>query len=324
MNVLILGGTRFLGRHIADALIEHGHTVTLFNRGVSDPVARERIGQIHGDRERDLSLLAGRMWDAVVDTCCYRPQTAQRSSRFFDDCTARYVFVSTISVHDLSAEAIITEETPQMREPREEYGPAKALCETIVRSTFRHRATIVRPGLIVGPYDPTDRFTYWPVRVDAGGDVLAPVAPSEPAQFIDVRDLSQFIVHTIEMHDGGTYNVTSPRGHFTIGEVLETCARVSGSGARFVWADEQFLKDNDVSPWMDLPLWVGANSGARSIVNADVRRALTAGLTIRPLHQTVRDTLAWARASGKRWGDLKAGLSPKREGELLQRLTMRA
>lgn len=317
MNVLILGGTVFLGRHVVDALLERGHSVTLFNRGISDPNFQTAAEQIHGDRESDLSHLGARTWDAVIDTSCYKPSTAQRSTRFFEESAGRYLFVSTISVYDLEAGPVITEETPILRQPREEYGPAKARCEAIVRSTFRHSATIVRPGLIVGPHDPTDRFTYWPVRIAAGGEVLAPVAPSEPAQFIDARDLSRFIVRLLEAGDSGTYDVTSPLGAITLGDVLETSAQVARSGASFKWVDEEFLRQNDVQQWMELPLWAAANGGARSIVNCDVRAALTRGLQLRPLRETVRDTLGWAHARGMRWGSLRAGLSPERERALL-------
>lgn len=317
MNILLIGGTRFLGRHIVDALLLRRHAVTLFNRGITDASPRPGVTQIHGDRNRDLGKLGDAEWDAVIDTSCYDTATAQISTRFFDDRTRRYLSVSTISVYNLAAAGIITEDTPVLLEPRGEYGPEKARCEAIVRSTFRHRATIVRPGLIVGPYDNTDRFTYWPVRVAAGGQVAAPVSPEEPVQFIDARDVAGFTVRLLELNDGGTYNVTAPRGHFNIGEVLDTCANVSGSEAQFRWLDETYLLERGVAPWMDLPLWVNAHSEVRSIVNADVRRAVARGLRIRPLAQTARDTLRWARDAGKRWGELRSGLTPEREALLL-------
>ena len=320
MNVLVLGGTRFLGRHIADALVAREHRVTLFNRGISDPEPRENIAQVRGDRERDLALLQASRWDAVVDTSCYKPETARRSADFFAERTDRYLFISTISVYALAADAVITEDTPLALEPAEEYGPAKARCEAIVRSAFGDRATIVRPGLIVGPFDPTDRFTYWPVRIAQGGEVLAPVGPDEPVQFIDARDLANFCVRLLERGEGGAYNVTSPRGAFTIGEVLSTCTQVADSRATFTWVDEDFLTQHGVQQWIDLPLWVAANGGARSIVNADVGRALASGLTLLSLRETVRDTLSWALAAGKRRENLKAGLSAIREGELLSPL----
>ena len=319
MNVLILGGTRFLGRHIATALVSGGHRVTLFNRGISDPSPQEGIEQIHGDRDRDLQRLNGRAWDAVVDTSCYQPRSADLSADYFAGRTHRYLFISTISVHDLSAAEIITEDTPFVTEPADGYGPLKAACEAIVRNTYLHRATIVRPGLIAGPYDTTDRFTYWPVRVASGGEVMAPVAPSEVVQFIDARDLAEFVVHVIERDDGGTYNVTGPRATVTIGDVLNECVRESTSQTQFTWIDAAFLKEHDVQPWMDVPLWVPQDTPERSIVQADVARATERGLRIRPVGQTVRDTLAWARIAGKHRENLTAGLTPQREADLLER-----
>jgi len=318
VNALIIGGTGFLGPHIAEALLARGHSVTLFNRGMTDRSTRTDVEQVHGDRERDLGRLGNRTWDAVIDTSCYRPSTALTAARYFADRTDRYAFISTISVFDLAASDVITEESPIQLSPRDEYGPAKARCEAIVRSTFRHRATIVRPGLIVGPRDGTDRFTYWPVRIAEDlSPILAPVAPTEPAQFIDVRDLAHFTVRAIERRDGGTYNVTSPRGHFTMGQVIDTCKRVTGSRAEVVWASEEFLSENNVAPWMEMTLWVGQKSGVRSIVNADVRRAIASGLSIRPLEQTVRDTLEWVRTAHSTRDNLRAGLSREREQRLL-------
>ncbi len=319
MNLLILGGTRFLGRHVADALLARGHSVTLFNRGITDASTRDGLAQIHGDRERDLRLLGDVTWDAAIDTSCYHPRTAQIAARYFAERTRRYIFISTISVYDHAAATALTEDSPIQLQPRGEYGPDKARCEAIMRSTFRRRGTIVRPGLIVGPYDPTDRFTYWPLRIAAGGDVVAPVSPGEPTQFIDVRDLSAFIVQLLERDDCGTYNATSPPARFTIGEVLDTCARIANSRPRIHWLSEAALLEQDVAPWMDLPLWINEKNEARSILNAAVRRAEFRGLHIRPLDQTVRDTLAWARAAGKRWGALQAGLSRQREAQLLAR-----
>lgn len=319
MNALILGGTRFLGRHVATALLSGGHRVTLFNRGISDPGPQEGIEQIHGDRERDLQRLNGRTWDAVVDTSCFDPRAADLSARYFAERTNRYLFISTISVHDLGATEIVTEETAFATEPADSYGPLKAACEAIVRNSVGNRATIVRPGLIVGPYDMTDRFTYWPVRVTKGGEVIAPVAPTEPTQFIDVRDLAEFVVHILECDDAGAYNVTGPREAVTIGEVLAACQRESIPQAQFTWVDAAFLKQHGVQPWMDLPLWIPQDIPEHSIVQADVTRAMERGLHIRPLSQTVRDTLAWARTAGKQREKLVAGLTPEREADLLER-----
>ena len=319
MKALILGGTRFLGRHISTALGAGGHSVTLFNRGISDPAPQEGVEQIHGDRERDLQRLNGRTWDAIVDTSCFDPRIADLSARYFAERTNRYMFISTISVHDLGAAEIITEETPFSTEPTDSYGPLKAACEGVVRNIYGGRSTIVRPGLIVGPYDTTDRFTYWPVRVSNGGEVMAPVGPSEPAQFVDARDLAEFVAHVLEIDDGGTYNVTGPRAAITIGDVLAACAHESASETQFTWVDAAFLKEQGVQPWMEVPLWVPQDTPERSIVQADVTRAMERGLRIRPLPQTVRDTLAWARTAGKQRVNLTAGLTQEREADLLER-----
>jgi 2'-hydroxyisoflavone reductase len=327
MNVLIIGGTRFVGRHITDALIARGHKVTHFNRGVTDAAARSDIETIHGDRATDLARIGDRRWDAVVDTCGYTPDIVERSTRYFGDKAERYLFVSTISVYDEDRTSGPDEDAPLHVLPDgvdpaefnvEYYGALKALCESVVRSTFRHRATILRPGLVAGPYDQTDRFTYWPVRIDAGGEVLVPVSPDEPLQYIDARDLAIFAVHTLENADGGTYNCVVPRGASHLSDLLDACVRVTQSNARFVWVDAQFLQEKGVNPWSDMPLWIPDGMAHRAIMNADASRALVAGLHTRPLNETVRDTLEWARTAGKNRGNLAAGLSLEREHELLE------
>ncbi len=329
MNVLILGGTRFVGRHIADALTARGHVVTLFNRGRSNPQAHVELEQIRGDRTADLGRIGERKWDAVIDTSGYTPDVVERSARYFANRAHRYLFVSTISVYDESQNNGPDEDAPLHVLPRdadptefnaEYYGALKALCEAVVRSTFRHRASIVRPGLVAGPYDPTDRFTYWPVRVDAGGEILAPVSPSEPVQYIDVRDLAAFCVHLLECDDGGTYNCVIPRDTLMFGDLFDACVRVSASDAKFIWADAGFLREHEVNPWSDLPVWIPVDQPHRSIQRANSNRALVRGLTVRPLMETVRDTLSWARANGKRLGTLSAGLAPECEKQLLDTL----
>jgi nucleoside-diphosphate-sugar epimerase len=193
MNILILGGTRFLGRHLTRAFLARGHSVTHFNRGITAPGADSEVPTVHGDRLCDLDRLGPRAWDAVIDTSGYTPDVVHASTQYFAQLTARYVFISTISVYDEARTSGPDEEAPLHTLPEhadrtvlnyEYYGALKALCEKVVISTYRHRATILRPGLVAGPYDPTDRFTYWPLRVDAGGDVLAPVSPQEPLQYM--------------------------------------------------------------------------------------------------------------------------------------------
>ena len=329
MNVLIIGGTRFVGRHIADALTARGHSVTLFNRGQSGPGVHTGLEQIRGDRATDLARIGDRKWDAAIDTSGYTPDVVERSARYFADRTHRYLYISSISVYDETKTDGPDEDAPLHVLPSdadptefnvEYYGALKALCETVVRSTFRHRASIVRPGLVAGPYDPTDRFTYWPVRVDAGGDILAPVSPAEPVQYIDVRDLAAFCIHVLEGDDAGTYNCATPRDTLTFGDLLDACVRASSSEVNFVWADAAFLRDHEVAPWSDLPVWTPADEPHRAIQRANSARALVRGLNVRPLLETVRDTLAWARAAGKARGTLTAGLTPEREAELLRLL----
>lgn len=329
MNVLVIGGTAFAGRHLTDALLRGGHTVTLFNRGLSGAPASGTVEQVHGDRKSDLARLDGRTFDAVVDMCGYTPDGVERSARYFANRTDRYLFVSTISVYDNEGLPQVDETSPVLRLPASvdrtkldlaHYGALKALCEAVVRSTYRHRAAIVRPGLIVGPYDRTDRYTYWPLRIAQGGEVLAPVGPSEPVQYIDARDLAAFIVRLVETGASGTYNAVSPPGTFTIGDVFDACTRAAGSKPRFVWAPADWLEAHNVEAWNDLPLWVPAGPD-RGMVNVQARRALVAGLTIRPALETARDTLAWALGAGKRLETLKAGLRPERETELRAELT---
>jgi 2'-hydroxyisoflavone reductase len=326
MNVLIIGGTRFLGRHITDALRDAGHHVTHFNRGRSGSAWRGDIETIHGDRKTDLRRLGDRRWDAVVDTSGYTPDVVERSARYFEHLAGRYLFISTISVYDESRSSGPDEDAPLHALPTgvdrtefnvEYYGALKVLCENVVRSTYRHRAAILRPGLVAGPYDPTDRFTYWPVRFDAGGDVLVPVSRAEPVQYIDVRDLAQFAVHTLERRDGGTYNCVTPRGSLTFGDLADACERATRSRVNLAWVDVKFLQEKEVNPWSDLPLWIPEGDPHRGITAADSSRALVAGLRNRRLLDTVRDTLAWARSAGKRLGNLTSGLSPERETQIL-------
>lgn len=325
MKVLLLGGTRFVGRHIADALAARRHEVTLFNRG-SNPSVHADLEQIHGDRATDLQRLDGRSWDTVIDTSGYTPDVVAAAARYFAKRTQRYIFVSTISVYDHERTSGPDEDSPLMQFPEgadpsvysdERYGALKALCEAQVKETFGDRAAIVRPGLVAGPFDPTDRFTYWPVRFDDGGDVLAP-PPASRVQFIDARDLAAFIAGLAEGAVAGAYNCVTPRGSLTFADLFDAClAEASAEDANVVAMPDEFFAIHDVRPWTELPLWIPSASDLAGIASADSGRAAAAGLRIRPLRETVRDTLAWARVAEKRPGALKAGLSPEREAELL-------
>ena len=331
MNLLIIGGTRFLGRHLVDSALARGHAVTLFNRGKSNPDLFPQIETIIGDRELDIEKLAsaGRAWDAVIDTCGYFPRIVRLAATSLREAGAvgRYVFISSISVYADFKKIGINESDPVGKiedETIEEitgesYGPLKALCEQATLEVYGERGLVIRPGLIVGPNDPTDRFTYWPVRVARSGKVLTPEKPNMPVQIIDVRDLSDFIINLIEAKASGIYNATGPDYELTLGAMLEACKQVSNSDANFKWAPVDFLNQNKVEAWSDMPVWVPDNEENQGFSRADVSKAIKAGLKFRPLTETVRDTLAWAntRPTDYEW---RAGLKPEREQELLNLL----
>lgn len=322
MRLLVLGGTKFLGRGAVDAALERGHEVTLFNRGRTNSELYPEIEHLRGDRDGDLGALRGRTWDAVVDTSGYVPRIVRASAELLAD-SEHYVFVSSISVYRDPVEPGFDESAPvqTLDAPTEDYqGPAygglKALCEEVVRDVFPERHTNVRAGLIVGRRDPTGRFTYWPHRIAGGGDILAPGNPGDPAQFVDVRDLGEWLVHLTEEPATGTFNAAGPEPRVTIGEVLETCRDVTGSDARLVWVDEAFLATHSVKAWSDLPAWTRAEDAA--FLQADVSRAVAAGLRFRSLADTIRDTLEHAEPTDD------AGLRPERERELLEAWATRA
>lgn len=330
MNILILGGTRFLGRHLVDAALARGHQVTLFNRGKSNPDLFPELETIQGDREHDIAKLAGREWDAVIDTCGYVPRIVRLSAAGLREAGSigRYVFISSISVYanfskigkDESDPVGKLEDGSVEEITGETYGPLKALCEKTVQDTFGgDHALIIRPGLIVGPHDPTDRFTYWPVRIAQGGDVLAPEKPEAPAQIIDVRDLAEFTIQLIEENASGVYNATGPDYELTLGGLLETSKQVSGSAATIHWASVEFLNQNNVAPWSDMPVWVPDTVEDAGFSRFDLSKAIRAGLTFRPLADTVRDTIAWANTRPAEY-EWRAGLKPDREQELLNLL----
>ncbi len=326
MKILMIGGTVFLGRHTVDAALARGHEVVLFNRGQHNPDLFPEIEKIRGDRDPlkepdGLAALKGRHWDAVIDFCGYLPRVVRASAELLADSVERYVFISSVSVYrDLDKAPGLDEASPVGKmedETIEEitgdtYGPLKALCEQAAATVFSGRALIIRPGLIVGPHDPSDRFTYWPVRIARGGAVLCPGGPDWETQVIDGRDLAEWTVRMVESKASGVYNATGPDYRLSFGPLLETCKQVSGSDANFIWADEEWLIGQSVQPWLELPLWLGP--GASMAVN--IRPAVAAGLTFRPIASTVRDTLAWAatRLPDHEW---RAGLTTGKEQELL-------
>jgi len=327
MNFLIIGGTRFLGRHLVDAARARGHTVMLFNRAKSNPGLFPELETIQGDREHDIEKLSGRAWDAVIDTCGYVPRIVRLSTSSLERSVGRYVFISSISVFANFSKIGMDESDPVGKledESVEEitgetYGPLKALCEKTVQEMYGDRALIIRPGLIVGPNDPTDRFTYWPVRVARGGEVLSPDKPTAPVQIIDVRDLAEFTIHLIEENASGIYNATGPDYELTFGRMLETSKEVSGSDADFKWASVEFLNQNNVAPWSDMPVWIPDTPEDAGFSRFDLSKAIRAGLKFCALQDTVRDTIAWAKTRPAEY-EWRAGLKPEREQELLKLL----
>jgi 2'-hydroxyisoflavone reductase len=327
MNMLILGGTRFVGRHLAEAALARGHRVTLFNRGLSDPNPGIDVERLRGDRDGDLRALGGRRWDAVVDTSGYVPRVVRASAALLAPAVRHFTFVSTVSVYarvgpgervyEDAALETLEDETREDYEDPKAYGGLKVLCERTVTHVMAGRAFIPRLSLVVGPRDPTDRFTYWPTRVARGGTILAFDRPDRPVTpFIDAHDAAQWIIASVEAERTGTFNVGGRPG-ITIGGILETCRVVAGAGdATFMWVSEAFLLEQGVTPWTELPLWVPRERDY--LVGLDSTKAEGAGLRLRPLAETIRDILAWdcTRAITM---ERRAGLAADREAELVRR-----
>ncbi len=320
MKILVLGGTVFVGRAFVETALAKGHEITLFNRGSHGADLFPDVEKLRGDRAIDLTPLKGREWDAVLDTCGYVPRVVRASAELLADAVDHYTFISTGSVYEefgpmpfteTSALAVLTDPTVE-EITGETYGPLKAACEQAVEAAAPGRTLIVRPGLIVGPHDQSDRFTYWPVRVAKGGEVLAPDKPGRKGQVLDVRDLGEWTLRLIEARALGIYNACGPAEPYRLGDLLDICEQVSGSGATFTWVPEDFLLEQGVTPWTEIPLWL---PGTDFLM--DIEKGLAAGLTHRPLSVTVADTLAWEaeRPKDMEW---KAGLKPERERELLE------
>ncbi|HEX7316619.1 MAG TPA: NAD-dependent epimerase/dehydratase family protein [Pyrinomonadaceae bacterium] len=340
MKILILGGTKFLGRYVVEGARARGHEVTLFNRGQLNAELFPEVEKLRGDRDGGLDALKGRRWDAVVDTSGYSPRVVRDSARLLADAAEHYTFVSSQSVYKDTSVPGVAEDYPvgtitdeQLREAEalqqselttapffgERYGPLKALCERAAEEEMPGRVLHVRAGLIVGPHDYSDRFTYWPRRVAEGGEVLAPGDPERQVQFIDARDLAGWILDVAEARKTGTFNATGPDYKLTMGRVLDVCRGATGSDARFVWVDEQFLLDAEVGPWMEMPLWVeqaGDDNVNRHFMEVSTEKAVAAGLKFRPLSETVRDTLEWD-LSRPADTQRRAGLASEKERQVL-------
>ena len=336
MKLLILGGTRFLGLHLVTSALARNHEVTLFNRGTHRSATD--VETIHGDRHTDLGKLQGRHWDAVVDTSGMLPRAVKAAAQALSDSVGHYTFISTQNVYkDVSIPGVI-ESAPLRTLTSEEldeayaidtsgepsygklYGGLKALSEQAVEAVLPGRVLTIRPGLIVGPDDYTDRFTYWVVRVARGGEVLAPGRPDRFVQFIDVRDLADWTLSMIERNETGAFNAQGLPGRVTMGNVLDACKAVSGSDASFTWASEEFLLRENVAAWTDMPLWLPEEAAPhlKGFMFISCEKAVAAGLTFRPLNDTIASTLDWYQTNPSH--QLKAGLDLNREQSLLGKL----
>ncbi|HEV7860203.1 MAG TPA: SDR family oxidoreductase [Pyrinomonadaceae bacterium] len=338
MKILIIGGTVFLGRHLVEAALARAHEVTLFNRGQRHPELFPEVERLRGDRTGEMEALRGRRWDAVIDTCGYVPGVVRASAELLAGSVEHYTFISSISVYGDATGSVIDESTPvniltekQVRDAAlikpagpiiaanygEMYGGLKALCERAAEEEMDGRVLNVRAGLIVGPHDYSDRFTYWPTRLSRGGEVLAPGQPLSLKQMIDVRDLSEWIVRMIEMRGTGTFNATGPDHELTMEGVLDECCRAIGSDARLTWVSDDFLLEAGVAPWTEMPLWMPAKYSLPAFSRTNCEKAIAAGLTFRPLAQTARETLAWDTTRPAN-SERLAGLQADKESQLLQ------
>ena len=340
MRLLLLGGTHFLGRHVVEAGLARGHEITVFTRGrrALPGELQRAVRALTGDRDprtgEGLASLSRGTWDAVVDTSGYVPRVVQASVELLAARVARYLFVSSISVYakldrpDLDEDAPLAAlPTPDSEDVPKDYGALKAACEATVARTFGPRATLVRPGLIVGPHDPTDRFGYWPARFvhpqllgDRGAHAVAPAPPERPIQLIDARDLAAFVLDLVEQGVGGTFNATSPARHWTFGDLIASCVQAAATPPAVVWTTERTLLDFHVAPWVGLPLWIPASEDdSAGFQLASTERAQAAGLRVRPLADTVRDTASWLRARDN-VGAWKQVLTDARERQIVSAL----
>ena len=324
MRFLVLGGTRFVGRHLVELVLDEGHEVILFNRGRTNPGNFDGAEEVHGDRDGGLEGLRGRTFDRVVDVSGYVPRVVRQSAELLRDATEHYTFVSTVSVYADFTTAGLDEDSPLATTADESaeditdetYGPLKALCEDVVRSVYDEHCTIVRPGIVAGPFDHTDRFTYWCVRASKDGEFVAPGDPGRPVQFIDARDLATFILQASEDSLHGVFNANGPRTEaLDWGNFLETCIAVGHGQAEPDWVPERVLRDAGVEIGREVPLYAPMDMPGFATVVSE--RAMAAGLEFSPLERSIEDTLRWARAERPH---LTAGMTPDREKEILEAL----
>lgn len=322
MKILVMGGTVFLGRHIVEAAVKRGHRVTLFNRGLHDPELFPDQEKLVGDRNTDLNALNGRYFDAVIDPSAYTPEHIETLLRSLESPPERYVFVSSISVYQAVPPGLLYDETTERTKDDAGYGGLKARAEDMLNNMMPGRAAIVRPGLIAGPFDPTERFTYWIRRMDAGGQVLAPGRPERPVQFIDARDLAEWTVHLAESDVQGTFNAVGPGSQLSMSTFLDTCRATIQNDAELHWLSDADLIAGEVAGWTEMPLWLPeADPEDGGIFLASNHLAMSNGLRFRPLTETIADTLAWSRANAaSRIPEMAVeALAPRKERLLLSR-----
>jgi 2'-hydroxyisoflavone reductase len=331
LSILILGGTRFIGVEMTELALKRGHKITFFNRGKTNADLFPDIERIKGDRNGEIDGLKGRKWDAVIDNSGYFPRAVKLTAELLAPSISQYLFVSSISVYpDFKAPRDETSAVGKLKDESIEkvdndtYGPLKALSEKAAEAAMPGRVTVIRPGLIVGPHDSTDRFTYWPARAARGGEMLAPGKPTDGIQIIDGRDLAAFVLDALENKVIGTYNLVSPPGMFTIGDVVNESIRAANALAKptppptATWAPAPFLEAQKVQGWSDMPVWLDAKGDEAAFASTSAARAMKAGLKITPMRKTCHDTLAWhlTRPAAER-DKLKAGIAPEREKQVL-------
>jgi 2'-hydroxyisoflavone reductase len=330
LRILILGGTRFIGIHTVEYALARGHAVTIFTRGQHEADLSPEVQRLIGDRDGKLDALKGESWDAVIDDSGFVPRLVGLSAELLAPNVGQYVFISSISVYaDLSQPRDETSPVGTLADPSVEvgpntYGPLKALSEQAAQRAFPGRTTVIRPGLIVGPHDYSDRFTYWPARAARGGDILAPGSARDHIQFIDARDLAAFCVHSIENRITGVFNALSAPGTFTMGALLAAARESALELAKpklpisVTWVPASFLEAQNVQPWSDMPVWIPESGDDAAAAEISAKRAYSSGLRIRALSTTMRDTLRWhlSRPASEQL-KLQAGLSADREAQVL-------
>ncbi|MFH7041147.1 NAD-dependent epimerase/dehydratase family protein [Paucibacter sp. JuS9] len=337
LNILILGGTGFTGPHQVRYALSRGHKVTLFNRGRRPKEWPAAVEELTGDRDvNNYESLKGRQWDVCIDNPTSVPFWVRDAAAVLKGNVKHYIFISTVSVYESNgkpgedetgARAVykgadaMKETTADLRKNMALYGPLKALSEDEAHKHFAGMTTVIRPGLIVGPGDETDRFSYWPHRLQRGGKTLVPPL-QDPVKFIDGRDLAEWAIRMAEQRTFGDFNAFGPAGEMSMGAMLKGINEAVGNKAQFVEASEKFLEENKVGAWMDLPVWVPGGGETAGFHRRSNARAVKAGLTFRRVGQTTTDYLAWWATldEKRRNGPLRAGLKPEREAELLAKL----